>query len=135
MSKFEIHLEGEEALRQAINRQPEYVKRRGLQMMTRLKAIYQQRINRKPWQVGGGGGGVPRDTNSLAHAHRYQIRPTQMKISLQGQKEKKYGWYVHEGTRKMKERPWLDYAHEKEKNQRDRQVTDFLRDITNNLGD
>ena len=128
-----VYLEGEKALREAFRRNPEYVKRRGLQMMTRLKAVYQQNIIRNPWRVGGSGGGAPVNTRNLVNSHQYTVEPTRMKIEVRPNVANAYGSYVHDGTRKMEARPWLDYAHNKEEREREKQIGMFLEDIIKDL--
>ncbi len=125
--KFRTELYGKDELIRAIRRNPQFVKDRSLQMMTRLKAAYQQTINRNPWRVGGTGGGVPVDTGSLRDAHGYKVQPWHFKIKVRQSKADAYGKAVHRG------RPWLDYAHEKEKSTREKHYDDFLEDIVEDL--
>lgn len=131
--KLRTELYGRDELIRAIKRNPRFVRDRSLQMMTRLKAAYQMTINRNPWRVGGTGGGVPTKTGSLRDAHGYDIKPWHLKIEVRPEKAKAYGWSVHEGTKYMKKRPWLDYAHEKEKGTREEHYDDFLEDIVEDL--
>jgi len=128
-----IKLEGAEAFERAIRENPGYTKSQAMIMMTRIKADYQRTIIRSPWRVGALSGGVPVDTTTLRDAHRYQVKPTKLKVDVRPEIANRYGEYVHEGTSKMEARPWLDYATEKNKSNRERQVDDFLKAIVNNL--
>ena len=128
-----VKLEGAEEFERAIRRYPKYSKQQALIMMTRIKADYQRTIIRSPWRIGGSGGGSPVDTRALRDSHRYKIQPTELKIDVRPEIASRYGEAVHEGTRRMEARPWLDYATEKNKSNRERQVDDFLKAIVNNL--
>ena len=120
-------------LRKAFNNSPDLMRSKGGQLMTRLKANLQQRIIRKPWQVGWSGGGAPVASGSLRDAHRYKVSSTELEISLDPSKEDSYGRYVHEGTSKMEARPWLDYAVEKEESNTNQLVNNFLDDVVQGL--
>jgi len=132
---MKITVKGLNQLRRAFRKNPDYVKRRGLQMMTRLKRAYQTEIIRSPWEVGGSGGGTPVGTGSLRDSHEYRVSPTRMTAGIPEYKAKEYGIYVHEGTSLMDARPWLDYAHEKLESDREKAFKRFLGDVVNNLAE
>jgi hypothetical protein len=122
-----ITIQGEKELRKAFRENPEEVKRRGGQMMTRLKTVYQRQLIRNPWRVGGTGGGVPKDTGSLRDSHQYIATQTRLEITVPESKADAYGKAVH------KNRPWLDYAQEKLKSDREKEMRNFMEDIISNL--
>jgi hypothetical protein len=124
-----ITIRGERELREAFQKNPQYVKSRGGQLITRLKTAYQRQIIRDPWRVGASGGGVPVDTGSLRDSHRYIATQTRLEIEVPDEKADAYGRAVH------RNRPWLDYAHEKLKKEREKELSNFLKDITNNLAE
>lgn len=132
---LDVRLEGEKALRRAIRRHPQEVKRQGRKLFSKLKTAYQRTIVRNPWQVGGTGGGVPVATGNLRDSHQYDVGTTRLKIHVRDAVAESYGINVHEGTSKMEERPWLDYAHEKQESTRKREIGKFMDKIVNNLAD
>ena len=114
------------ALERAFSRSPEMMRTEGLRMMNRINVGLQRQIIRNPWRIGGAGGGVPVDSKSLRQSHRYEVKPEQVKISVDQAKAKAYGWAVHEGTSKMQARPWLDYSLEREEQNIKNLADDFL---------
>ena len=130
---IEINEKDLRSLRKAFNNSPDLMRRKGGQLMTRLKANLQQRIIRRPWQVGGLGGGVPVATGALRDSHYYKVSATSMEAGLNPHVTELYGRYVHDGTSKMEARPWLDYAVEKEESNTNQLVNNFLDDVVQGL--
>ncbi len=97
------------SLRAAIKRNPETVRTEVANFITRGIRAYNEVILRAPWRVGASGGGSPvamiRGGN-LRDTHRREVSQFEGRITPTAY----YARYVHEGTHKMKARPWLDYA-------------------------
>lgn len=98
------------------------VLKEGRQFLTQGLAVYKQGIIRNPWRVGGRGGGAPvsndprfprrfqrQRSGNLRDSHRTEIRGLQGLIGP-NQSVAPYAALVHEGTRRMQGRPWLDYV-------------------------
>ena len=121
-----------DGLKRAIARNPEKVKTETKKLLVRAMAEYNKGVIRNPWQVGGFGGGSPVDTANLRDTHIRRIRAWEASISADKTKAP-YAWFVHEGTSRMKSRPWLDYVF----NDKMRAVRalgdDFLKNVVNDL--
>ncbi len=121
MSK-ELEWIGLKELQMAINRNPQKVLDEARLFLTRGLALYKQGIIRDPWRVNSGGGGAP-VSNDTRYPRRYQkTRSGNLRDShttninsLVGtigpdMAVAPYAKYVHNGTRRMSKRPWLDYV-------------------------
>lgn len=103
-------------LQNAIRRNPDVIRSESLAFMTRAKAVLMTTINRNPWRVGGRGGGAPVDSRRLLQSHQDRISPFELRIFPEPRATKikspwnTYAELVHDGTSRMKRRPWLDYA-------------------------
>ena len=110
-------MEGLESFKEAILRNPETTLRAIKQFLTRGIAVYNRILIRNPWRVGMSGGGIPvrqsrykgrKIGGNLRDTHQREIEQFEARIYPTAP----YAGYVHDGTRKMKARPWLDYAQE-----------------------
>lgn len=107
MARIESKLIGLEAFRLAITRNPVVVIKESKDFLVRAMALYKKEIRSNPWSAGTkSGGGVPIDTGNLRDTHRSEIN----KLSARIYPTAKYAKYVHDGTSRMAERPWLDHA-------------------------
>ncbi len=97
------------ALREAYARSPEVVKSEANKFLSRGIAEYNKVLLRNPWTTTSKGGGIPVDTMNLRDTHQRAIETWQAWIRPTAD----YAIYVHEGTKKMSPRPWLEYAKEK----------------------
>lgn len=133
MSNFNIKLKGEKDFIRALKRNPRKVKQETGDFIQRAMAVYKRGIRNNPWDVGSSGGGVPVDTSNLRDlGHNYDKRPWEGVISVDTNNYE-YGEYVHEGTKYMEARPWLEYVFDN--NQRKiRELQDkMLNNITQDL--
>lgn len=112
---------GYKELSDAIKRFPQKSLDEGRLFLTRGMAVYKKGIIREPWRVGGIGGGSPvsndplykrknqkQRSGNLRDTHVTEISDLQATIGPNDQTAP-YAKYVHEGTRRMMGRPWLDY--------------------------
>jgi hypothetical protein len=89
---------------------PTEVANEGKIFLTRGLSEYKRiALQTKPWKVGQSGGGIPVATGNLREQHRTVISRLTGRFGV-GQTRVKYAGYVHDGTRKMEARPWLEYA-------------------------
>ncbi len=100
---YKIDLKG---LEEAIRRNPAKVREEASKFIARGLAEYRRHIQGPPWRVGGGPGGAPRDTGHLRDTHMTEIAPFEGRITPKAP----YAIYVHEKTKYMEARPWLNYA-------------------------
>jgi len=100
---------------------PKEVANEGKIFLTRGLSEYKRvAVGSKPWRVGQAGGGIPVATiqssgytgGNLREQHRTVISGLTGRFGV-GQSRVKYAGYVHDGTRKMEARPWLEYARTK----------------------
>lgn len=122
------------ALQRAIARNPRKVADETGKFLKRGIAAYMRTINRSPWRVGGMGGGAPRDTGALRESHNPPIyKKWEARIEPNRTGVAPYAVYVHEGTKKMEERPWLDYARDKNENEIQKLQENLLTKIRDDL--
>lgn len=131
---------GKKDLERAIKRNPQMVQVYGREFLNRGLMVYRRIIEGDPWRVGQAGGGVPRDTRDLMRSHKYRIEGLRGIVDFspnpnKGRSSSPYGIYVHEGTRKMAERPWLNYATSKGDKQIQQHYKNFLEKIVKKLAD
>jgi hypothetical protein len=145
MPSASIEFRGLKELKAAITRNPEQVKSEARDFLARGLAAYKRGINNDPWRVGGGSGGSP-VSNDPRYPRRWQrqrsgnLRDTHTtEISgLEGRIGPNlgvapYGVYVHEGTRRMKKRPWLDYVKKIKEGEIEKLFTSMLNNIVHDL--
>lgn len=93
-------------LKSAIARNPSLVVEEVGKFLSRGIAVYNRGIMRSPWTIGSNGGGAPVSTRNLIDKHYKVIDKWQAKIYT----DVPYAKYVHDGTKYMQARPWLDYV-------------------------
>lgn len=125
-------------LEQAIARNPAKIKQLVGIFLVRSRAFYMSTINSSPWRVGGSGGGVPINVQNvpgrgnLKASHDESISPWQWKVQV-NERKAPYAGYVHDGTRKMNERPWLDYSIDINRGRFELQQQELLENIVSDL--
>src|SRR6185369_674769 len=88
---------------QAVMREGKIFLQRGLSEYKRVA------IQTSPWRVGQSGGGIPVKTGNLKEQHRTVINGLEGRFGV-GDRRIPYAGFIHEGTRRMKSRPWLEFA-------------------------
>lgn len=97
---------GIEALKAAISRNPQRVLDAVGVFLARGIASLNRYIIRDPWKMGSSGGGAPVASGNLRDMHTRTFEKWQAKITNVAP----YAKFVHDGTSRMKARPWLDYS-------------------------
>lgn len=120
-------------LRRAIQKFPQEVKDATDIFLVRASSFYRQSIVQSPWRLNSSGGGSPLDSGNLKKSHEYKIEPFKLVISVNEQKSP-YAKFVHDGTYKMQERPWLDYAVKTQENKINSEAKNLLEKVTDKLG-
>lgn len=129
MAKKIITTKGFKEFERAIKRNPAVVALETKKFFQRGLAVYLRIINRTPWRVGQSGGGAPVSTGNLRGLHTRKIGKTRASIETRA----KYSPFVHEGTRYMKKRPWLDHAMKKGNKNINKLANDLLKNVTRDL--
>ena len=119
MADYEVKTFGFKEFERAIKRNPGKVKDEVAKFLVRAIAIYKSGIMNSPWRKGSSGGGAPVDTGYLRDSHQAGTKIMAWKAYIGPASSVKYARYVHEGTKRMKARPWLDYVKDKKEIQRD----------------
>lgn len=130
--KIGMKLLGIDGLRKAIKRNPIFVTLEAKKFIVRGIAEYNKGIIRKPWQVGGAGGGAPVAAiqgGNLRDTHGKRITSTKGVIFPTAN----YAEYVHRGTSTMKKRPWLDFVKKTKDPIIIKLAEKMLQNITNEL--
>lgn len=115
-------------LRAAIRRNPQMVLNEARRFLTHALAAYKRGIIREPWRVGGVGGGAPVRTGNLRDTHITKVNSLSASIGP-NTRAAPYARYVHEGTRRMRKRPWLEYV----KRTKAAEVDDLQRGMLRNV--
>lgn len=139
----EIQFIGLKELQAAVKRNPRVVLNEARNFISRGLAAYKSGIINNPWRIGGQGGGAP-VSNDPAYFRRDQrqrsgnLRDSHVTriTGLQGSigpniSAAPYARFVHEGTRKMEKRPWLDYV----KQNKDREIKKLYRTMLGKVAD
>lgn len=137
----DIQWVGLKELVRAIERSPQSVLNEGRTFLTKGLAVYKRGIINRPWRIGGAGGGAP-VSNDTRYPRKYQrqrsgnLRDTHITrvtglIGTIGpnMQSAPYALYVHEGTRRMQGRPWLEYV----KNDSNPEIEDLYRYMLQNI--
>lgn len=121
------------AFKRALKRNPRKARQEALKFLAKGIAVYNRKIIRNPWAIGGSGGGAPVDTGNLRDTH---VRTKATRGSFQAKIEPTapYAQFVHEGTSRMQPRPWLEYAKKKGQPEIDKLAKEMLKNITKDLG-
>lgn len=123
MAQFEYEIEGLEELKEAIKRNPDFVKKEISKFLVRGSAEYIRTLLNNPWKVGMSGGGVPVATGNLRDTHTKTVFPYEVLIRPTAP----YASSVHE------KRPWLDYAYNENMGKLEKLEDDMMENIVNNL--
>lgn len=92
-------------------------------------------VQTAPWRVGQSGGGIPiakKNGGNLREKHYTKIEGLSGRFGV-SPSQVKYAGYVHDGTRKMKKRPWLDYAFNKSEKMIEKHYKVFMDNILNHI--
>lgn len=106
--EIKITTEGFKEFQKAILRNPEKTKSLVSIFLTRSMAVLNRQIIRSPWKIGGSGGGSPVATGNLRDTHLREQNPWDILIKATAP----YAQFIHDGTKNMQARPWLDFAVE-----------------------
>lgn len=130
---MEYEIEGLKELEIAIKQNPQMVLSETKKFLQRGMASYLRTVNQSPWRVGGSGGGSPVATGSLKESHQVSYSDFEARLTPNATGKAPYYGYVHEGTRKMEGRPWLDYAKSKNSQEINNLSAELLKNITKAL--
>jgi len=129
MSSVSIEFKGLDELERAIKKNPQRVIEHSQTFLQRGMAVYRSGIQNRPWRVGESGGGAPVDTRNLVQSHAVRYEQLQASIGPSRNYQVPYAVYVHEGTRRMQKRPWLDYV----KKDSDSKIRPLYQDLLKNI--
>lgn len=133
MSYAEIELKGFNELKKVLRDSPHIVVGSARSYFQRVMAEMERVLVSSPWQVGGRGGGVPVATGYLrSQAVNREFKDYYAKLYTD-LSNAYYGVFVHEGTRKMKARPYYDYAYDKSAPKTKEYQDKFLKEIVESL--
>ncbi len=124
-----MEIVGLEELQRAVKRNPQLVVSEVGKFLVRGIAVYNRKIIREPWRVGSNGGGAPTGTGNLRDTHQKSIQKWEASITATAP----YAQFVHDGTYKMKARPWLDYAKQTSENEIQKLEEELLTNIVKDL--
>ena len=122
-NQFDVNVEGLEAFRKALQRNPEKIKREVKNLIQRAIAKYNAGIIRNPWKVGMSGGGSPVLSGNMRDTHLKKIGNWEAKIYPNAD----YAKYVHA------KRPWLDHVFADKQPEIRQLENDFLSDVVSDL--
>jgi len=125
----DIEIIGLKDLEKAIARNPQTVKQSTKIYFQRGLAAYRRGIYNSPWSIGDTGGGAPVDTRNLVQSHGEKFGDFEASIGPARRFPVEYAIYVHQGTKRMKKRPWLDFVRQ----QQDGQIQGLQRDLLENI--
>jgi len=111
-----VKISGMDELKKVIRQNPEVVKKEAKAYFVRSLASLKSSLGQQPWRVSGSNGGVPIDTKYLRKFASLEKIQDFKAIIFTDTDIVPYGLYVHEGTRKMKARPYYEAAKEKSQN-------------------
>lgn len=129
----ELRIIGLEDFKRAIKRNPRFVVNRVNRYLVQGMAAYNRGILRSPWQLGNtSGGGAPVNTGNLRDTHIRTISRFEARIGPNVARAP-YALYVHDGTRRIQARPWLDFVYRTKSREIERYYQDMLKDIVKDL--
>lgn len=129
---MEIKFNGAKEFKKALERYPDMAKQEVGKFLVRANKEYRQTIKNNPWRIGMVGGGVPVDTGNLRDLHHTEIKEWTGRIYVDNAVG--YRWFIHEGNKRMKARPWLDYTISSNEKKVDKLGDDMLSNLVKNLG-
>lgn len=100
---------GVEELKLAIRRNPQKVIDEAKKYLVRGMEQYKRGIINNPWRIGGTGGGSPVASGNMRDFHMTKIGTLEATVGPNTSKTP-YAVFVHQGTRRMQGRPWLEYV-------------------------
>lgn len=127
--QFKIKVNNLDRWQKAIQKSPQVVQQEAGQFLSRARAFLARTIQNSPWRLGASGGGAPVDTGNLRDSHRYTFQAFQLTIAPIAP----YAQYVHDGTGKMKARPWLAYAIENNEQNINKEAQAMIDRVANKL--
>ena len=133
MPELLVQFKGLDELRRAIARNPAAIIREAQWFLQRAMAVYRGGIRNNPWRVGGAGGGVPQATGHLKDSHAVRIQQLSASIGPGRNYPVPYAPWVHEGTRNMQGRPWLDYVKQAGEKEIQTMYRDFFAKVVHQL--
>ncbi len=129
-----VEFRGQKELEAAIKRNPALVRSETSKYLTRASAEVNRQIKTAPWRVGGSKGGAPEATGNLRQAHRTEIDLSEFQAKIYTDSSlAKYAIWVHEGTKKMAARPWMDKALSDKARDINALQDDLLKNIVSDL--
>lgn len=126
---FVYSIKGLEELKRAVQRNPRKVIDEVSDFLSRAMAAYKRVIGRNPWKLGSSEGGAPVLTGYLRATHFTDQQRWQARIYPTAP----YAQYVHDGTKRMKARPWLDFAKDAADSEVQRLEREMLDEIVRDL--
>jgi len=129
---MKIEIKGAKEFSYQIRKNPEVVKKETADFFNKSIIEFKRVVNISPWRLGGNGGGAPVDTGNLRESHKTDIRAFTATYGVNTRRAD-YAWAVHEGTARMKERPWLNYAIDQKKGVIDKLANEMLKKVVVNL--
>ena len=132
MATFKITTKGLEEMKRAIRRNPMQTQREINNFLVRGSAKYMSQIKNHPWRVkqSGQGKGAPVDTSKLRTQHQTIIERFRARIFPVNVK---YARWVHDGTKVMRARPWLDQAKDDQEPKINELADQMLKNIVSAL--
>lgn len=127
-----VTLIGGKELAAAVKRSPKTIGIETKKFLARALSKYRKGIISRPWALGGRGGGAPVKSGNLRDTHITKVSRYKGIIEP-GHPSKKYAYYVHEGTRRMEARPWLDYVKEQNEHRIRSLYMELLKNISRDL--
>lgn len=128
MANYGIKGIGFKEFQKAIERNPQFVATEVKKFITRALAKYKSGILNTPWRIGASGGGSPVATlngGNLRDTHYSEVGNFEGRIYPTAS----YSQFVHEGTSKMKPRPWLDFV----KKDKDKEIEELEKEMLNGI--
>ncbi len=133
MPQFNFTINGIKEFEEAIKRNPQYTMNELRAFFARAIGLYRQTITQAPWRKGQNGGGVPVLHGNLKDSHQSNIAPLEASIAPERATQAPYATFVHEGTKRMKGRPWLQYAFDTRQKEVDLLADDLLKNLVTDL--
>lgn len=119
-------------LQLAIKRNPQKVIDETKKYLVKGMAEYKRGILNSPWRIGGRGGGSPVKSGALRDLHVTQVGTFEAIIGP-NTRATPYAVFVHQGTRKMQGRPWLEYVKLDKMTNIEKLYREFLTNIVKSL--
>lgn len=132
MAVYSIKLKGFTELETSLRENKTIIAKEVSNFIQRAMARLDSGIKNNPWKVGASGGGSPvasRNGGSLRASHQKDVTPWSGRIYP----TQPYAVFVHEGTYKMKARPWLDFVLKEKEPELDKLQEQLLEDIIKQL--